>query len=191
MKFAGPTKKMMQALEDEGLNIRWPKAGTVKDDNTLAIEGTFYTGTAGQYEKLVLIDLRDEGDLSTKSNVDAAISNQLYVAYDCFSIDEEVKLNMEGTEEERLERGVPDAASLVEDLQEEESRLKRFADVAEAVSSGCEIPAEKGEEKVVTLTAEMAETVKEIMAGAVPHLTDRNIERVNEIIHEINRQLEG
>lgn len=184
MKFAGPTKKMMQALEDEGLNIRWPDAGNVKDDNTLAIEGTFYTGPAGQYEKLVLIDLRNEGDLSTKSNVDAAISNQLDEAYENFSVDEEMELNMGAN-------GAPSAADLLADMQEQDSRLKRFAEVAEAVSSGREIPAEKGEEKVVTLTAEMAEMVKEIMAGAVPHLTDRNIERVNEIIHEINRQLEG
>ncbi len=182
---------MMQALEDEGLNIRWPDAGTVKDENTLAIEGTFYTGTAGQYEKLVLIDLRNEGDLSTKSKVDAAIWNQLDLAYDNFSIDEEMQLNMEGTEEERLARGVPSAEELLEDMEEQERRLERFSDVAGAVYSGREIPAEKGEEKVVTLTAEMAEEVKEIMAGAVPHLTDRNIERVNEIIHEINRQLEG
>lgn len=191
MKFAGPTKKMMQALEDEGLNIRWPDTGTVKDDNTLAIEGSFYTGTAGQYEKLVLIDLRNEGDLSTKSKVDAAIWNQLDLAYDNFSVDEEMQLNMEGTAEERLARGVPSAEKLLEDMKEQERRLKRFSDVAGAVYSGREIPAEEGEEKVVTLTAEMAEMVKEIMAGAVPHLTDRNIERVNEIIHEINRQLEG
>ena len=184
MKFAGPTKKMMQALEDEGLNIRWPDAGNVKDDNTLAIEGTFYTGPAGQYEKLVLIDLRNEGDLSTKKNVDAAISNQLDEAYENFSVDEEMQLNMGAN-------GAPDAADLLADMQEQDSRLKRFSEVAEAVSSGREIPAEKGEEKVVTLTAETAEMVKEVMARAVPHLTDRNIERVNEIIHEINRQLEG
>ena len=88
MKFAGPTKKMMQALEDEGLNIRWPDPGTVKDTETLAIEGTFYTGCTGQWEKLVMIDLRNEGDLSTKSNVDAAISNQLDEAYENFSVDE-------------------------------------------------------------------------------------------------------
>lgn len=184
MKFAGPTKKMMQALEDEGLNIRWPDTGTVKDDNTLAIEGTFYTGTAGQYEKLVLIDLRNEGDLATKKNVDAAISNQLDEAYENFSVDEEMQLNMGAN-------GAPDAADLLADMQEQDSRLKRFAEVAEAVSSGREIPAEKGEEKVVTLTAETAEMVKEVMARAVPYLTDRNIVRVNEIIAEINRQLEG
>ena len=184
MKFAGPTKKMMQALEDEGLNIRWPDTGTVKDENILAIEGTFYTGTAGQYEKIVLIDLRDEGDLSTKSNVDAAISNQLDEAYENFSIDDEMELNMGAN-------GAPSAAELLADMQEQDSRLKRFAEVAEAVSSGREIPAEKGEEKVVTLTAEMASKVLEIMDKAVAILSERNIERKNEIAAEITRQLEG
>ena len=57
MKYAGPTKKMMQALEDEGLNIAWPKTGNVKDEELLAIDATFYTGC--DWEKLVLIDLRN------------------------------------------------------------------------------------------------------------------------------------
>lgn len=162
MKFAGPTKKMMQALEDEGLNIRWPDTGTVKDDNTLAIEGTFYTGTAGQYEKLVLIDLRNEGDLSTKSNVDAAISNQLDEAYENFSVDEELQLNMEGTAEERLARGVPSATELLEDLQEQDSRLKRFAEVAEAVSSGREIPKEEDEGEI-TISGKDAMRIVELL----------------------------
>lgn len=164
MKFAGPTKKMMQALEDEGLNIRWPDTGTVKDDNTLAIEGTFYTGTAGQYEKLVNIDLRDEGDLSTKKNVDAAISNQLDEAYECFSIDDELQLNMEGTAEERLARGVPSATELLDDLKEQDSRLKRFAAVAEAVSSGRPVPTEE-EEGEITISKKDARTIVELLGN--------------------------
>lgn len=155
MKFAGPTKKMMQALEDEGLNIRWPDAGTVKDENTLAIEGTFYTGTAGQYEKLVLIDLRNEGDLSTKSNVDAAISNQLDEAYENFSVDEEMQLNMGAN-------GAPDAAELLADMQEQDSRLKRFAEVAEAVSSGREIPAEEDNTEI-TISGKDAMRIVELL----------------------------
>lgn len=166
MKFAGPTKKMMQALEDEGLNIRWPDTGTVKDDNTLAIEGTFYTGTAGQYEKLVVIDLRDEGDLSTKKNVDAAISNQLDEAYECFSIDDELQLNMEGAAEERLARGVPSATELLADLQEQDSRLKRFAEVAEAVSSGRPVPPNEDEMVTFTLTLEEANALARFIEGA-------------------------
>lgn len=166
MKFAGPTKKMMQALEDEGLNIRWPDAGTVKDENTLAIEGTFYTGTAGQYEKLVLIDLRNEGDLSTKSNVDAAISNQLDEAYENFSVDEELQLNMEGTAEERLARGVPSAAELLADMQEQDSRLKRFSEVAEAVSSGRPVPPDEDEMITFTLTLDEANSLARFIDGA-------------------------
>ncbi len=155
MKFAGPTKKMMQALEDEGLNIRWPDTGTVKDDNTLAIEGTFYTGTAGQYEKLVVIDLRDEGDLSTKKNVDAAISNQLDEAYENFSVDEEMELNMGAN-------GAPSAADLLADLQEQDSRLKRFAEVAEAVSSGREIPKEEDNTEI-TISGKDAMRIVELL----------------------------
>ena len=89
---------------------------------------------------MVLIDLRDEGDLSTKSNVDAAISNQLDEAYESFSIDEELKMNLQGDQDEREARGVPDAARLLEDMKEQDACLKRFAEVAEAVSSGRPIP---------------------------------------------------
>ena len=138
-KFVGPTKKMADALETEGLHVTWPKV--IKDDNDLAIEGSFTTGEG--WEKIVLIDLRDEGDLSTKANVDAAISNQLDEAYECFSIDDEVKLHL-GT------NGAPEAPRLVEDMQEQNKRLKRFAEVAEAVSSGRPVPPE--EDKMVTFT---------------------------------------
>lgn len=155
MKFAGPTKKMMQALEDEGLNIRWPDTGTVKDDNTLAIEGTFYTGTAGQYEKLVLIDLRNEGGLYTKKKVDAAIWNQLDLAYDNFSIDEEMQLNMGAN-------GAPPAAELLEDMEEQERRLKRFSEVAGAVAEGREIPAEEDNTEI-TISGKDAMRIVELL----------------------------
>lgn len=136
IKYVGPSKKMAEALEAEGLYIEWPKA--IKSNSDLAIEGMFYTGC--DWEKLVLIDLRDEGDLSTKANVDAAISNQLDEAYENFSIDEELKMNLQGSQDEREARGVPDAERLLEDIQEQDACLKRFAEVAEAVSSGRPIP---------------------------------------------------
>lgn len=136
IKYVGPSKKMAEALEAEGLRIEWPKA--IKSKSDLAIEGMFYTGC--DWEKMVVIDLRDEGDLSTKSNVDAAISNQLDEAYESFSIDEELKMNLQGDQDEREARGVPDAARLLEDMQEQDACLKRFAEVAEAVSSGRPIP---------------------------------------------------
>lgn len=189
MKFAGPTKKMMQALEDEGLNIRWPDTGTVKDDNTLAIEGTFYTGTAGQYEKLVLIDLRDEGDLSTKKKVDAAIWNQLDLAYDNFSIDEEMQLNMGAN-------GAPDAADLLADMQEQESRLKRFSEVAGAVAEGREIPKEE-DERTIEIDGNTAEQIVALLEYAKdyldPHATVDclNVPDCMNIINELKRKLEG
>lgn len=196
MKFAGPTKKMMQALEDEGLNIRWPDTGTVKDDNTLAIEGSFYTGTAGQYEKLVLIDLRNEGDLSTKSKVDAAIWNQLDLAYDNFSVDEEMQLNMEGTAEERLARGVPSAEELLEDMKEQERRLKRFSDVAGAVAEGRDIPKEE-DERTIEIDGNTAEQIVALLEYAKdyldPHATVDclNVPDCMDIINELKRKLEG
>lgn len=157
-KFVGPSKKMADALEAEGLNITWPKV--LNSDSDLAIEGSFYTGC--DWEKLVLIDLRDEGDLSTKANVDAAISNQLDEAYENFSIDEEMKLNMEGSQEEREARGVPDAARLLEDMQEQDACLKRFAEVAEAVSSGRPVPS-KADTAEITISGRDAKRIAEIL----------------------------
>ena len=157
-KFVGPSKKMADALEAEGLNITWPKV--LNSDSDLAIEGSFYTGC--DWEKLVLIDLRDEGDLSTKANVDAAISNQLDEAYENFSIDEEMKLNMEGSQEEREARGVPDAARLLEDMQEQDACLKRFAEVAEAVSSGRPIPSRDDAAEINISTADAKQIVKHL-----------------------------
>lgn len=161
-KFVGPTKKMADALEAEGLHVTWPKV--INDENDLAIEGSFTTGEG--WEKLVMIDLRNEGDLSTKSNVDAAISNQLDEAYENFSIDDELKLNMEGTEEERIARGVPDAARLLEDMQEQDKRLKRFSAVAEAVSSGRPVPPDEDEMITFTLTLDEANALARFIDGA-------------------------
>ena len=162
IKFAGPTKKMVEALEAEGLHIDWPKV--VKSDSDLAIEGMFYTGC--DWEKLVLIDLRDEGDLSTKANVDAAISNQLDEAYENFSIDEELKMNLQGSQEEREARGVPDAERLLEDMQEQDACLKRFAEVAEAISSGRPVPPSESEMITFTLTLDEANALVRFIDGA-------------------------
>ena len=183
-KFVGPTKKMADALEAEGLHVTWPKV--INDDNDLAIEGSFTTGDG--WEKLVLIDLRDEGDLSTKANVDAAISNQLDEAYENFSIDEELKLNMEGTEEERIARGVPDAARLLEDMQEQDKCLKRFAAVAEAVSSGRPVPPESDNRKI-EIDGATAENIVALLEYAMNHGASE--EHCKPIIEELNRKLEG
>jgi hypothetical protein len=158
IKFAGPSKKMADALENEGLYVDWPKK--IESESDLAIEGTFYTGC--DWQKLVLIDLRDETDrdLSKKSEVDAAISSQLDEAYVAFNIDEEWKLNMEGTEEERAARGVPDAERLLEDMKEQEERLRRFSIVADAVYSGNPIPPEKATTEKMSLTAEEVLLIK-------------------------------
>lgn len=151
IKFAGPSKKMMDALKNEGLNITWPKA--VKDESDLAIEGTFYTGC--DWEKLVTIDLRDKVGIESKSGVDNAIAHELSEAYEAFDIGEEMKLNL-GV------RGAPDAASLLEDMQEQDNMLKRFAEVADAVAEGRKIPVEEDTAEV-TISGKDAKRVADIL----------------------------
>ena len=132
-KFVGPSKKMMDALEEEGLYVVWPKS--VESDSNLCIEATYYTGI-NDYEKIVNIDLRDRGLLdkgTTKDDVDEAIHRELYDAWQCYDIDEEMQINLGA-------RGAPDAANLLEDLKEAERKLERFADVAAAVANGRPIP---------------------------------------------------
>lgn len=144
IKFAGPTKKMIDALQNEGLNITWPKA--VKEIDDLAIEGMFYTGY--DWEKIVLIDLRGKVGIESKSGVDNAISYELREAYENFEINEEMHLYLQGSASEREARGVPDADRLLEDMQEQEKMLKRFADVADAVASGRPIPSVDDEAEI-------------------------------------------
>ena len=128
-KFVGPTKKMADALEAEGLHVTWPKV--INDENDLAIEGSFTTGEG--WEKLVMIDLRNEGDLSTKSNVDAAISNQLDEAYENFSIEWTV-LSF-GVADEPYERpvmNIPDEADVeVADAEDTEADESEFYEESE------------------------------------------------------------
>ena len=194
MKYAGPTKKMMQALEDAGLNVSWPKTGTVKDDYILAIEGTFYTGC--DWEKIVTIDLRGMIGLDTKAGVDNAIYYELNKAYEAFDINEELELNLQGTEEEREARGVPDADRLLEDMQEQESCLKRFSEVADAVASGKPVPPDKDTRKV-ELDGDTAEKVVAILEVCRDHLDATatvdclNVETCDFLIKEIKGQLEG
>lgn len=180
--FAGPSQRMKDELEKAGLHVEWPT--DVKDEEELAIDGTFYTG-AGDWEKNVLIDLR-KADLSTTDDVDYAISAQLVSAYEDWDVDEEVKLALEANRP-----GTPDASTLVADMQEAEKRLDYFSNVAEAVYRCMAVPQEKEDGVTVTLTAEKAERVKEILARAVPLLAASDIELVNDLIAEINRKLEN
>lgn len=157
---------MAEALENEGLNVTWPK--TIKDEGDLAIEGTFTTGP--DWEKCVTIDLRDEGELKTKQDVDAAICRQLEEAYDAFDIEEEMQLALQGTAEERRARGVPTAARLMADMQEQEAFLRRLADVAAAVYNGRPIPpAEVKNEETVHITPKTANTICNLIKAAYPH----------------------
>lgn len=158
-KFVGPSKKMMDALENEGLHITWPKI--VKEEIDLAIEATYYTG-ANDYAKGVLIDLRDKVGIESKSGVDNAIAYELQEAYEDYNIDEEMSLNLQGTEYERRARGVPEATDLLKDLKEAEKCLKRFADVANAVAEGRKIPAEEDTAEI-TLTGKDAKRVADLL----------------------------
>lgn len=158
IKFAGPSKKMAEVLENEGLYVKWPK--TVKDESDLAVEGTFFTGC--DWEKLVTIDFRHTVGIESKSGVDNAIAYELREAYENFNIDEEMQLNLQGSASERESRGVPDAARLLEDMQEQEKCLKRFAEVADAVAEGREIPA-KGDNEEVTIRGKDAKRVADLL----------------------------
>lgn len=149
-KFIGPSKKMAAALENEGLRISWPD--TITDPEQLAIDGYFYTGDC--WEKNVLIDLRNM-ELNTKGEVDRAVVNQLDAAYEAFDVDEEVNICLDAP-------GAPDAARLVEDKQEEEQRLKRFMEVADAVASGREIPAE-ADNTEITISGKDAMRIVELL----------------------------
>lgn len=157
-KFVGPTKRMAEALEAEGLYVSWPDTITDKED--LAIDGTFCVGM--QVERTAFIDLRDEGDLSTKANVDAAISNQLEEEYENFSIADEMKMYLEMSDMDRKLRGVPDVSILLEHLKEQEARLKRFAEVAEAVSSGRPVP-HRNDSAEITISGKDAKRVCDIL----------------------------
>lgn len=151
-KFVGPTKKMMDALENEGLHITWPKV--IEDEGDLAIEATYYTG-ANDYEKIVTIDLRDALSIDTKSGVDNAIAYELREAYEAYDIDDEMISILGG-------RGAPGAADLLEDLQEAEKCLERFADVAYAVASGRPIP-KKEDEAEITIRGKDAKRVCDLL----------------------------
>ena len=194
MKYVGPTKKMMKALEDEGLYVDWPKTGVVKDEELLAIESTFTTGP--DWEKGILIDLRHMGALDSKTGVDNAVANQLQEEYDNFDIDEEVKLNLEGSESDRLARGIPDAVRLLEDMWEQEKKLKRFAEVANAVASGKPVPPESDNRKI-EIDGNTAEQIVALLEYAKdyldPHATVDclNVSDCMDIINELKRKLEG
>lgn len=155
MKYAGPTKKMMKALEDEGLTVAWPKTGNVNDEELLAIDATFYTGC--DWEKCVLIDLRNMSDLGSKAGVDSAIASQLQEAYDNFDIDDEMRMHLESHID-----GRPDSERLLEDMKEQDFCLKRFAEVANAVSEGRPIPPKEVEAKdgeTVHITPQTAQMI--------------------------------
>lgn len=192
IKYVGPSKKMAEALEAEGLHIEWPKA--IKSNSDLAIEGTFYTGC--DWEKIVTIDLRGKIGLDTKAGVNNAIAYELNEAYEAFDINEELNLNLQGTAEEREARGVPDAARLLEDMQEQESCLKRFSEVADAVASGKPVPPEEDTRKV-ELDGNTAEKVVAILEVCRNHLDATatvdclNVVTCDSLIKEIKGQLEG
>lgn len=155
-KFIGPSKKMAEALEAEGLYVTWPSV--IKSEGDLVIEGSFTTGEG--WEKLVTIDLRDKLALGTKTDVDNAISYELTEAYEAFDVDEELKLNLGAN-------GAPDAERLLEDMKEQEKCLKRFSDVADAVASGRPLPVAEDDGMVTfTLTLDEANALARFIDGA-------------------------
>lgn len=184
IKYVGPSKKMAKALEKEGLRINWPPTGNIEDKELLAIDAIFETGEG--WEKSVLIDLRNMLALNSKAGVDNAIANQFQEEYDNFDIDEEMKIHLEGTARERELRGVPDAARLLEDMKEQISRLERFADVANAVAEGREIPAESDGVKI-EIDGATAENIVSLLEYAMNHGASEA--HCKPIIDELNRKL--
>lgn len=136
IEFAGPSEEMVDALEEAGLNIAFPTE--VQDREELAIDGEYCTSQG--WHKYVLVDLRDEQDLSTTKAVDKAVAAQLQDAYDCFSVDNEMAIVMSLSKKERELRGFPEVDEMIADMQDAKAHLHLFADVAEAVVNGNEIP---------------------------------------------------
>lgn len=178
-KFIGPSKKMAEALEAEGLYVTWPSV--IKNEGDLAIEGSFTTGEG--WEKLVIIDLRDKLALGTKTGVDNAIAYELTAAYEAFDVDEELKLNLGAN-------GAPDAEHLLEDMKEQEKCLKRFSDVADAVASGRPLPPKEDEEdrETVHIMPETASRIcylLNILTRAVGNRETGIEDEVKEVIAEL------
>ena len=183
-KFIGPTKKMKDALKAEGLDIKWPDKISVEED--LAIEGFYYTGC--DWEKIVIIDLRDK-DLSSKEKVDFEVYTQLREAYENYDVNEEMHLNMQGTQEERESRGVPDADILLEDLREAENRLKRFYDVACAVAYDRPIPQDERHCKNITITLEEAKNIARLMCCDSEFMTDNDYDLLIHLKEKLQQEI--
>lgn len=138
--FAGPTKKMMKALEDEGLMVDWP-AGCPTDGEELAMDGYFCIGADRRAS--LFIDLRGKDGLGRKSRVDSLVAEELAEERDNFDIDEEFEQGMNMSGLGRAAEGKPTPSELWSDLKEEKALLERFAEVAEAVAGGRPIPSKE------------------------------------------------
>ena len=122
-KSIGLSKKMLDALADEGLILT-----KSVEQNGIIYEGSFFTGV--DYEKTVNIDLRGKRP-KTKRQADKIACIELRVAYDQYSVAEQMRKCL-NAQNDGLQ-GVPEPERLLADLQEEEAQLERFADVANAV----------------------------------------------------------
>ena len=159
MKFVQPTKRMKQALQDEGLRIVWPKGNVCEGE--FCVEGTFFTGSGA--ENIVNIDLRDNiKSRKTANSVDKAIFEQLRDAELSFDVEEELRYHLEGG------CGYRSIKEMYADFEEQASLLSRFAKVALAVVRGDEIPPEKTEEKKVEISLEKAKQIVEFLKVGCP-----------------------
>jgi len=123
MKRIGLSKRMLDALEAEGLTL----TKSVERDGII-YEGLFHTGI--DHEKIVHIDLRGKRP-ETKQQADQIACIELRDAYDNYSVAEQMRMYLDAAAH-GLD-GVPEPDKLLADLQEEEARLERLADVANAV----------------------------------------------------------
>lgn len=156
-KTIKPSKKMMEALDKEGLSVNWPD-----DVRGECIDASYWTSN-GSYEKIANIDFRSY-TLNTQKDVDLAISEQLDECYQCFSVDEEMSLHMSIKADERIAHGTPSARDLVEDLEEAEQMLGHFAKVACAVVNDTPIPERDGDaEKTIKLSLKDCKMVLDVL----------------------------
>ena len=123
MKRIGLSKRMLDALANEGLTL----TENIEEDGII-YEGLFYTGI--DYEKTVNIDLRNYKP-ETKRRADEIACVELRDAYDNYSVGDRMRMYLNA--QDGGLQGVPEPDALLADLKEEESRLERFADVANAV----------------------------------------------------------
>ena len=132
-KLVGPSKAMADALESEGLHVKWP------DYIYIPIKGTYTTADGS--EKTLEIDLSGQEDsVETSADVDSAVAHCLYVAYMEFNW--RYELDEKSLSDLRRNHNLcwDSVITHIEDSKLTEKTLHRFYWVAMAIVHGDPIP---------------------------------------------------